>query len=444
MYGRPLPARRLFGSSLPSAGDSEHKLSKAIKGAPLESLFAQFCLHSLWFGMCNIRAKDMWNSLRQTYSQDKNISKILQVQQELLQMQQGDMDLTEYFTKLKFTYEKMNSLKPPCKHCLKSHMEQMIVVKFLAGLSSDYSASKAQMLTGSDFPYLDEAFNRLNRLIVTLPPSSNNSQPSALASFGGGRSGLYSSRGRGRGRGSGGRGRLQCTYCGRLGHLKHRCWNKVGKPNSSTSSIVTSSSGSTPNTQSSIAPVTPHKFSPVLKIVRNLQGFIKGVIDEKIVLVPSLFRVGAETARGRVGIRQTRGPSPGVGRVVTVIVRNLQGFIKGVIDEKIVLVPSLFRVGAETARGRVGIRQTRGPSPGVGRVVTAPKPNPTAASVDATSLNLSPAEIDLVMEHRSNATSSTSSASTAVTSSAYSAELTAIRCFIIFCSDASSSNSVEI
>ncbi|KAK7385566.1 hypothetical protein VNO78_31290 [Psophocarpus tetragonolobus] len=32
------------------------KTSQAIKGAPLESLFAQFCLHSLWFGDCNIRA----------------------------------------------------------------------------------------------------------------------------------------------------------------------------------------------------------------------------------------------------------------------------------------------------------------------------------------------------------------------------------------------------
>ncbi|KAK7276040.1 hypothetical protein RIF29_17171 [Crotalaria pallida] len=32
------------------------KSSQAIKGAPLESLFAQFCLHSLWFGSCNIRA----------------------------------------------------------------------------------------------------------------------------------------------------------------------------------------------------------------------------------------------------------------------------------------------------------------------------------------------------------------------------------------------------
>ncbi|ESW18813.1 hypothetical protein PHAVU_006G072400 [Phaseolus vulgaris] len=36
--------------------DSGHKTSRAIKGAPLVSLFAQFCLHSLWFGNCNIRA----------------------------------------------------------------------------------------------------------------------------------------------------------------------------------------------------------------------------------------------------------------------------------------------------------------------------------------------------------------------------------------------------
>uniref|UniRef100_A0A803MW86 Rab3 GTPase-activating protein catalytic subunit n=1 Tax=Chenopodium quinoa TaxID=63459 RepID=A0A803MW86_CHEQI len=34
----------------------ENKSSRAIKGAPAESLFAQFCLNSLWLGNCNIRA----------------------------------------------------------------------------------------------------------------------------------------------------------------------------------------------------------------------------------------------------------------------------------------------------------------------------------------------------------------------------------------------------
>ncbi|XP_060667833.1 uncharacterized protein LOC107411504 isoform X2 [Ziziphus jujuba] len=44
------------GVQLPDFSNSEHKTSRAIKGAPRESLFAQFCLHSLWFGNCNIRA----------------------------------------------------------------------------------------------------------------------------------------------------------------------------------------------------------------------------------------------------------------------------------------------------------------------------------------------------------------------------------------------------
>lgn len=40
----------------PDFASHEHKSSRAIKGAPLGSLFAEFCLHSLWFGNCNIRA----------------------------------------------------------------------------------------------------------------------------------------------------------------------------------------------------------------------------------------------------------------------------------------------------------------------------------------------------------------------------------------------------
>ncbi|KAL8129045.1 hypothetical protein V2J09_018200 [Rumex salicifolius] len=44
------------GDGVPDFSKGEHKRSRAIKGAPLESLFAQFCLQSLWFGNCNIRA----------------------------------------------------------------------------------------------------------------------------------------------------------------------------------------------------------------------------------------------------------------------------------------------------------------------------------------------------------------------------------------------------
>ncbi|KAF8397225.1 hypothetical protein HHK36_016135 [Tetracentron sinense] len=45
-----------IGVQVSDYAKGEHKNSRSIKGAPLESLFAQFCLHSLWFGNCNIRA----------------------------------------------------------------------------------------------------------------------------------------------------------------------------------------------------------------------------------------------------------------------------------------------------------------------------------------------------------------------------------------------------
>lgn len=44
------------GPPISKSSVNGHKYARNIKGAPLESLFTQFCLHSLWFGSCNIRA----------------------------------------------------------------------------------------------------------------------------------------------------------------------------------------------------------------------------------------------------------------------------------------------------------------------------------------------------------------------------------------------------
>ncbi|KAK9756769.1 hypothetical protein RND81_01G120100 [Saponaria officinalis] len=44
------------GDNVVAFSQAENRSSRAIKGAPSQSLFAQFCLHSLWFGSCNMRA----------------------------------------------------------------------------------------------------------------------------------------------------------------------------------------------------------------------------------------------------------------------------------------------------------------------------------------------------------------------------------------------------
>ncbi|KAF3783840.1 hypothetical protein EJ110_NYTH31589 [Nymphaea thermarum] len=174
-------------------------------------------------------AKHMWTFLRQTYSHDKNVSKILQVEEELLKLQQGELELSQYFASVKSAYERLKALRPPCQACYKTHFEQTMVAKFLAGLSPKYEVAKVQMLTGAEIPDLAEAYNRLSRLAVSLSQSQSESPSAALAVSGGRGQAI---RGRGSGRGVGGRGRFQCTFCGKLGHLEDRCWDKHGRPTS--------------------------------------------------------------------------------------------------------------------------------------------------------------------------------------------------------------------
>ncbi|KAF3778950.1 hypothetical protein EJ110_NYTH42411 [Nymphaea thermarum] len=154
--------------------------------------------------------KQMWDFLKQTYSNDKNVSKILQVEEELLNLQHGDQSLAQYFASLKSIHERLKALCPPCPTCHKTHGEQSMVAKFLQGLSPEYAIAKAQMLTGAEIPDLTEAYNRLSRLVVTLSQPSNDIQASALVASGG--RGRSSFRGRGIGRGSGGDGSLSPSH----------------------------------------------------------------------------------------------------------------------------------------------------------------------------------------------------------------------------------------
>ncbi|KAF3772803.1 hypothetical protein EJ110_NYTH56920 [Nymphaea thermarum] len=177
---------------------------------------------------------------------------------------------------VKATYERLKFLRPPCKSCYKSHFEPTMVAKFLAGLSPEYAAAKDQMLTGSEIPDLSDAYNKLSRLAISLSQPAGVTPASALAvGSGRGHGSTYSTRGRGIGRGTGGRGRFQCTYCGKIGHLEDRCWDKHGRPSSlsqgrnmvtkqgksSTYSSMGSAQTATPTVEDSSPSIAPETVS---------------------------------------------------------------------------------------------------------------------------------------------------------------------------------------
>ncbi|KAF3772223.1 hypothetical protein EJ110_NYTH58451 [Nymphaea thermarum] len=172
------------------------------------------------------KAKDMWSFMKKTYSHATNVIKILQLEEELCNIRQGDQDLSQYFATLTAAYERLKALRPLCKHCYASHFETGMVAKFLSGLSSKYSVEKSQILTSNDLPDLADTYNRLSRLAVTLTHATHDTLVSTLVmSRGRGHSSFVGSRGRGTGHGAG-RGRFQCSYCGKLEHLEDRCWDK--------------------------------------------------------------------------------------------------------------------------------------------------------------------------------------------------------------------------
>ncbi|KAF3782905.1 hypothetical protein EJ110_NYTH33452 [Nymphaea thermarum] len=69
------------------------------------------------------KAKDMWSFLRKTYSHATNVIKILQLEEELCNIRQGDQDLSQSFATLVVAYERLKALRPPCQHCYASHFE---------------------------------------------------------------------------------------------------------------------------------------------------------------------------------------------------------------------------------------------------------------------------------------------------------------------------------
>ncbi|XP_049931859.1 uncharacterized protein LOC126409761 [Nymphaea colorata] len=157
------------------------------------------------------------------------------------------------------------------------------MAKFLSGLSSEYSVAKSQIPTG---------------------------RGQGPSSFGG-------TRGRGTGRGAG-RGRFQCSYCGKIGHLEDRCWDKhphlrsnvssgrgggrITTSRGPSSSQATHSKATISMVESSTDPSISMSYSLNLskdeydRVLAQRSGSTSASTSTNAAVVDSAFSVGAPTA----------------------------------------------------------------------------------------------------------------------------------------------------
>lgn len=111
-------------------------------------------------------AYDIWNDLKERYQQ-ANGPRIFQLRKKLMNLQQGQLSISAYFTKLKIIWDELSSYRPTCScgkctcgglKCLAEYYHAEYVMSFLMGLNDTYSQVRGQLLLMDPIPPINKVF----------------------------------------------------------------------------------------------------------------------------------------------------------------------------------------------------------------------------------------------------------------------------------------------
>ena len=167
-------------------------------------------------------ALDIWNDLKIRFSQG-DLSRISDLQLEFSSLKQGDLFITEFFTKLKIIWDELENFRPnpvcvcatKCSCSVSSTISQRKyenqAMQFLRGLNDQYHNIRSHVLLMEPIPHITKIFSLVaqqerhlysNFLIPTLNNVSSSRNIPVI-----------------------------CSFCGKNGHTENVCFRKIGFPN---------------------------------------------------------------------------------------------------------------------------------------------------------------------------------------------------------------------
>jgi len=170
-------------------------------------------------------AQNIWNDLKTRYSPG-DLSRISDLQLEVASLNQGDLSVTEYFTKLRIIWDELDNFRPipictcsvKCSCLVNSIISQRKcddhAMQFLRGLNDQYSNIRSHVLLMEPIPLISKIFSLIaqqerqlaNHISVSIS-SINNVDSTRTSSS------------------------TLCTFCGKHVHTENVCFRKVGFPN---------------------------------------------------------------------------------------------------------------------------------------------------------------------------------------------------------------------
>lgn len=172
-------------------------------------------------------AKDVWEAVREMYSDIENSSQIFELKTRLWSSKQGSRDVTNYYNDIVSLWQELDLCYDDDWECSadsvkhKKREENEHVYSFLAGLNQELDEVRGRILGRKPLPSLREVFSEVRReearRKVMIGKTAHESEGSALVS-----------------RSSDGEGRSSkkpwCDYCKKPWHTRETCWKIHGKP----------------------------------------------------------------------------------------------------------------------------------------------------------------------------------------------------------------------
>jgi len=138
-------------------------------------------------------AKEMWNTLKVMYGNEKNPSRVFEIYERLFELKQGDKSAPEFYGELKDLIAELEMHQPAVTDAttLRGYHQDLAVLKFLFGLSPTLWSQVWGQILRDNIPTLTATFSRFMRVSTGADiPSTPSIEQSAIVS----------GHGRGRGR----------------------------------------------------------------------------------------------------------------------------------------------------------------------------------------------------------------------------------------------------
>uniref|UniRef100_A0A1S8ADA3 Uncharacterized protein n=1 Tax=Citrus limon TaxID=2708 RepID=A0A1S8ADA3_CITLI len=179
-------------------------------------------------------ARDVWEAIRETYSDLENQSQLYELNTHMWKMQQGNRDVTAYYNDMMAVWQELDLFEDEQwensndSARYKEKVERGRVFVFLAGLNKELDEVRGRILGKKPLPTIREVFSEVRReearrqvMLKNNDEPKINSEGSALVA---------------RGTDSGGKQKPRCDYCRKSWHTRESCWMLHGKPKKKTGS----------------------------------------------------------------------------------------------------------------------------------------------------------------------------------------------------------------